>query len=727
MYQIHPVEGLGVEHRHKGAPVAEPGNVIDGVAGLQAEGVSYAGIPDLLQSRYQRGGVVGLDVANDEEVGVPLGIAGGGSEGIDLRPLFPVTHLVIVGGVGLEARQLHRIDAHGVTGFALGKGQQLGGARHGLGVRHGVLVRGIADQRLILAVCNGGHPGDVAGGIGILGGCILHAEGHTVSVRCRLADHHGSVPGTAAGGILGIDGLAAGLGKFVAYHAVCIGGAQQVLPAVDANPCGGFPTGVRHGKLRVKAHDGLSRLHGIGCRQGNTLFRFGEGSRTRRRGIGALGHGIPEHVALLGVFRNGHRQRSQHVAVFRRLLVHGHMDLHQLLFLIQGLGGGIAAAATDLRPLEIGLGQPDGHIRRFHRHGVLVDDVQLIDAADGGSRLLGRYAHYGVGSDSVIHGEAADHFRQVAVIILHRHLDGVGTVGQRQGRGDEIASIDGAIPGILPAVHIDVDASYIDAGSELVGELMVGIEHLKAHASVADGGGFLRQLGLAVEFSDAGDLRLVDVIGVGTVDKLNVVDEDGTRPLDIVLGRNHAHRIAAVYINRHLQGRNIRFHPHPALSGKIVQGLQYIAVLVVSVVLAIGTCALGHGIALVERDRAVGFQLVVACQGRSALLRGAGGHDHLQNRRIALALLRHVDPQADLGGLRRIYIQVAGITEVGHSHVRFLNSGKIIGQFKGVFSETDPGIIVLRILIGTDNAGPIECHALGADVPHPQPVFLNGH
>ena len=280
-------------------------HIVDGIAGLNTEVI--ASCSQLFQRCSQICCVACLNVAQDEEVG-GFRIRGRRFKALRIRPYCPIAHLIVVGGAWLQSCKRHLVAPQRVAAGALHKGLDCGGSIHRSGTVECV-IGGILYLRLCRRAIDLGKPGDA------LGSGSRHAvgedtEGLAVVLSRSFADDHALVPGAAATGLFGVEGVftrrVKGFGKCT-LHA----GAAQLMAAVtahliDIRTGNRLAVGIRYRQLGGHSDDSLLAGKPIACRHGDDLFRTGEGiSRSgfgiARDSVAALRHRAFQLAVRCGV------------------------------------------------------------------------------------------------------------------------------------------------------------------------------------------------------------------------------------------------------------------------------------------------------------------------------------------------------------------------------------------------------------------------------------------
>ena len=251
-------------------------------------------------------------------------------------------------------------------------------------------------------------------------------------------------------------------------------------------------------------------------------------------------------------------------------------------------------------------------------------------------------------------------------------------VTERHAREVEGTVIDLQLAGIVRTVQQHADTAGIDAGSVFIGQLAVGIDGVKGEiTAVQHGRTVAQQRRAGGGLGDRFQHRLGHVVGIRAVDELEIIDVKITRTPGAVLGGGNTHRIGAAHINGHLEGRNIRFHPGPALTCPVAERTAaHRAVSIVAVVLNISRRT-GKLLTVNVAHAAIIIQLHVG--GIKVVFKRSALQHSLEDGSISSAILWHIDPQTDSGRLHRIYQKVTGETEVRCGNRRCgRNIGKII-------------------------------------------------
>ena len=169
-------------------------DIVDSVAGLDAEGIYKLAAGDVLDGRIEVCGITALDIGKHKEIGRSLAVAGGGGEAESFGPLTAVADLIVIGGRGGQILEQHLVDAQGNTAVGLRKGDKLIAALH-LGRTGHVFIGRQTDYGIrlgLVAYCR--EPCDALAGIGILNGVVLDAVGRSVIFGRDDVDDKGVIP-----------------------------------------------------------------------------------------------------------------------------------------------------------------------------------------------------------------------------------------------------------------------------------------------------------------------------------------------------------------------------------------------------------------------------------------------------------------------------------------------------------------------------------------------------
>ena len=306
MDQVHAIELVTVDRSEERTPVLNIlRHVVDGIAGLNTEVIAFCS--QLFQRCSQICCVACLNVAQDEEVG-GFRVRGRRFKALRIRPSSAITHLIVVGGAGRQIGKRYFVASQRVAAAALHKGLDCGGSLHRSGIGECV-IGGILYLCLCRRAVDLGKPGDALGsGHGHAVG--EDTKGLSVIFRRFFADDHVLVPGAAAAGLFGIEGIftrrVKGFGKCT-LHA----GAAQLMAAVtahliDIRTGNRLAVGIRYGQFGRHPGNGLLTGELIACRHGDDLFRTGEGiSRSgfgiARDSVAALRHRAFQLAVRCGV------------------------------------------------------------------------------------------------------------------------------------------------------------------------------------------------------------------------------------------------------------------------------------------------------------------------------------------------------------------------------------------------------------------------------------------
>ena len=279
-------------------------HIVDGIAGLNTEVI--ASCSQLFQRCGQICCVACLNVAQDEEVG-GFRVRSRHFKALRIRPSSAITHLIVVGGVGCQIGKRYFVAPQRIAAGALHKGLDRGGSIH----RSGTVECGIGGI-LYLCLCRRvidlGKPGNA------LGSRFRHTVGEdterlAVVLRRPLANDHALVPGAAAAGLFGVEGVFACRVKGVGEHAPHVRAAQLLAAVtahrIDIRTGNRLSVGIRYRQLGGHSDDSLLAGELIACRHGDDLFCAGEGISRRsgiaRDSVAALRHRAFQFAVRCGV------------------------------------------------------------------------------------------------------------------------------------------------------------------------------------------------------------------------------------------------------------------------------------------------------------------------------------------------------------------------------------------------------------------------------------------
>ena len=233
----------------------------------------------------------------------------------------------------------------------------------------------------------------------------------------------------------------------------------------------------------------------------------------------------------------------------------------------------------------------------------------------------------------------------------------------------ERAFVDFQLFGVVRAVQKHADSALIDTGGIFVGQLAVGIHRREGEVTAA-------QHSRAVPGQHRAAARLRNgfqhwsgnVVGVGTVNELDIIHQDIAR--DLCGHRrclDYTEGISAVYIDGHLHGRNISLHPNPAFTGHIAQSSQHnfisLSIGILAIILGIhcrsfGNLAFLSIFAAPNVSKAtIGVQYIIAAIGFCFCCTShTACHNRLQKIGAMFQIFRNIDPHTNLGRLHSIHI-----------------------------------------------------------------------
>ena len=650
MDQIHAAQRTAVDRiQERTAMRFIHCHIVDGIAGLNTEVI--ASYSQLFQRCGQICCVACLNVAQDEEVG-GFRVRSRHFKALRIRPSSAITHLIVVGGVGCQIGKRYFVAPQRIAAGALHKGLDRGGSIH----RSGTVECGIGGI-LYLCLCRRvidlGKPGNA------LGSSFRHtvgenAEGLAAVLSRSFTDDHALVPGAAAAGLFGIEGVFArrvkGFGK-CALHV----GAAQLLAAVavhliDNRTGNRLAVGIRYGQFGRHPSNGLLAGELIACRHGDNLFCAGEGiSRsgfgTVRDGVAALRHRAFQHAVRCGICGNRDDEITQlgNIVVIRVLHTGTHRPprLRSLRLCDRDFGKSLCqsvliqcqriVAAEWLDRCARKILRSVAHGAEIHRQLCLRDRLASV-IYDSKDVFLADLRRLGLGQDingrlhplCVLHTEGACFGGHVAVEVLEPDSERMRAVTERHALEVEGTVIDLQLAGIVRTVQQHADTAGIDAGGVFIGQLAVGIDGVKGEiTAVQHGRTVARQFRARGGLGDRFQHRAGHVVGIRAVNELKIIDVKITGTSGAVLGGGNTHRITAAHINGHLEGRNICFHPNPSPTCQITKSCQYFGVeftcflvplLNSTVVLNIRGCSVQ--LAIIIRSRAIITYCYMRCRGK---------------------------------------------------------------------------------------------------------------
>ena len=130
----------------------------------------------------------------------------------------------------------------------------------------------------------------------------------------------------------------------------------------------------------------------------------------------------------------------------------------------------------------------------------------------------------------------------------------MGAVAKLHALEVKRALVDLQLIGVIRTVQQHADAALVNTGGVLVGQLAVGIHSGERESAAAENSGAIPgQHRAAARLRNGFQHRSGNVVGVGTVDELKIVDIDISTAFFTVLRRRYTNCIGAAHINRHLQ------------------------------------------------------------------------------------------------------------------------------------------------------------------------------
>ena len=293
----------------------------------------------------------------------------------------------------------------------------------------------------------------------------------------------------------------------------------------------------------------------------------------------------------------------------------------------------------------------------------------------------------------------------------------MGSVDQTVGGEGQRALGDSSVGGIVLSVDSHLDTAHINAGGILVGAFVVGVSNFKGEATGVELNTVGRYVGTSGRLSNGIYHRIVHVVGIGTINKLEIINQNGTFGFGGVWKRNDADCICLHHRNWHLEGGHVGLHPQPTLACPVGQATAGdVAVRVIAEVLDVGDRT-GSRLVLMTDQLAILGQLEVGI-ALIFISSRAAVEDRFELGWIIRPIRRHIDPNADLGGLDGIHIHTGGEAKVCSAHLRSSNGSKVPGQLIGMFAKSG------GILAGNQavlSLGPLD--TLGRGIADPQQIL----
>ena len=384
---------------------------------------------------------------------------------------------------------------------------------------------------------------------------------------------------------------------------------------IDIRAGNRLSVGIRYRQLGGHSDDSLLAGELIACRHGDDLFRTGEGiSRSGfaavRDSVAALRHRASQFAVRCGVLGDIDDEIAQlgNIVIIRVLCTGTHRPprLRSLRLCDRDFGKSLCqsvliqcqriVAAERLDRCVRKILRSVAHGAEIHRQLCLRDSLASV-IYDSKDVFLADLRRLGLGQDingrlhplCVLHTEGACFGGHVAVEVLKPDGKGMGAVTERHALEVEGTVIDLQLAGIVRTVQQHADTAGIDAGSVFIGQLAVGIDGVKGEiTAVQHGRTVAQQRRAGGGLGDRFQHRLGHVVGIRAVDELEIIDVKITRTPGAVLGGGNTYRIAAAHINGHLERRNIRFYPGPALTRPVAERTAaHRAVSIVAVILDI--------------------------------------------------------------------------------------------------------------------------------------------
>jgi len=166
----------------------------------------------------------------------------------------------------------------------------------------------------------------------------------------------------------------------------------------------------------------------------------------------------------------------------------------------------------------------------------------------------------------------------------------MGAVAKLHALEVKRALVDLQLIGVIRTVQQHADAAGVNAAGVLVGQLAVGIHSRERESAAAENSGAVPgQHRAAARLRNGFQHWSGNIVGVGTVDELKIINVEISAAFGAILGRSHTHRIGSGYVHRHLESGNIRLNPNPALTSPVTElTAAHCAVGIVAIVLHIG-------------------------------------------------------------------------------------------------------------------------------------------
>ena len=574
---IHAVHHLRIEHLGQRIPVGIPRAVVHGVAGLDGEVIRLAVTAQRLEDLLHIGGIGGLRVADDEEVGLAgIGVHG---ELQHIAPGLAVAHRVVVGRALRQTGQFHRAD----TGGFRCKVDQLRPARMlrvgSIRILGGIL--GIqAQHSRILGRRNMGQPCDALAA----GRCIvLNVPGGRRTVTGKGMNDHALVPGTQRIAVLcavGIRRHRAGLAERDRRTAIVAGNGILRQPVhMDGHIGHRSACLIRHRDIEGIARHGLLRLQEV-MRLYRHVYR-GEAEAVgkaafRHRGEAAGGDAIGKGRARRQRIGDPEGQPRK-LSVCRSVALPRDVQRQLAGTGAIGLRTGKALGKGHLRCAKDGV-EPGGQCCRLNIGAVLRRQCQRMRRAQIGSLFHRLQRHGGVAGLGPVDHEIAGLVGLVAVIVADTHPQRVQAVCQMDiGQDHQVIRCDHKAKVIhhVDAVDVCADGLEVHAGGILAVVIRKGGG--KGHGVVAQHRGAVPgKLRVRVVVIHGGDDGIRRILVVIAVDKLDVIHIDAAGSIAIGMGHEALGDQADGVVAQHLEGavalaHQTGGHIDPAPASHLVQ------------------------------------------------------------------------------------------------------------------------------------------------------------
>ena len=523
MDHIGTAEFLSAEQLCDVVPVAVCRCVINCVTGLDTEVI--VACPQRISDTLNIGGIFGLNITQNEEVGFILLNADGG-KGCDFAPGFIAAYLVLIHRAAVQTLQYNTIDINSAVAALAESAQGSFRLFRGPGV-------GTADAiaNVLLGSQNGiAHPAHALAVSGIVHGIKHQAKGHSICLAGSIIGVDLALEGQCAVGIHSVDHGSTGSGTEVIRvpHTVFIGRTDLFVGLCQAqiHIGSGFTLIIGNCDGGVHAHqnrlcrDLISSLHGEGC-LGGAVGIIGAVSR----GIAAALDNVEELVRIGQIGRHTHNNGGNDIAV-----------------VCSGIGLTLGIHSQRVGQLAVGIGSliifGELHliilkqvVEREHRGAALHIragslDIQGYRLAEDCGVFGGNHGHAGVRDGSAgVDGKVTGLGGFIAESVTQGYRNGMFAIGQLHivqvsdgtvGFGNILIAV---VVHHIDTIHIHTNGCRVNAGGILILHIMeVGVDIQRI------GGQYIAILQHLIVDADRVHHGSVGIVNVGAVHKLEVIE-----------------------------------------------------------------------------------------------------------------------------------------------------------------------------------------------------------